>query len=47
MGKRAFFIFMLATLPAILVGCPGDDDTIEEEIEEGLEELEDEIDDAL
>jgi hypothetical protein len=29
------------------VGCPGDDDTIGEEIDEGIEEVIDEIDDAL
>jgi hypothetical protein len=47
MWKRLLQVLVLATFPMILAGCPGEDDTIGEEIEEGLEEIEDEIDDAL
>jgi hypothetical protein len=47
MWKRFLWIFWLALLPAVLVGCPGDDDSIGEEIDEAIEEIEDEIDDAF
>lgn len=47
MARRILMLFCLLLFPIVLTGCPGEDDTIQDQLEEGVEEVVDEIDDAL